>query len=108
MRFIPKRSEGYIPPRKSRKIIRLYGFLNRKIRGIRDKEKGESLPQSLFHFVQPIRALENFTGLRSVRSADDSILLHQINQMSSAPIADTQTALQQGSRSFAELHDQAD
>jgi len=62
MRFYPEGSED-IYPAKISQDYRLYGFLNRKTRGIRDKEKGESLPQSLFHFGSANQGFENFTGL---------------------------------------------
>src|ERR1700732_90290 len=60
-----------------------------------------------FYLRNPLGSLQDFARLGTVRRAHDAVAFHQINQVSSAAVADPQAALQQGSGRFAELYDQA-
>ncbi len=50
--------------------------------------------QGLFDFVNPVGAFEDFAGLGSVGGADDSVALHEIDEMSGTSVTDTQATLQ--------------
>lgn len=46
------------------------------------------LPHGLFHFRDPVGALEDFARLGAIGGADDAVALHEINQVGGAPVAD--------------------
>lgn len=50
--------------------------------------------QGLLDFVDPVGSFEDFAGLGSVSGTDDTVSLHEINEMSGPSVADTQTTLQ--------------
>src|SRR5690349_21194123 len=56
-----------------------------------------ALPQSFFHFRDPIRTLQYFARLRSIRRSDNAFPLHQIDEVRGASITDAETPLQKGS-----------
>src|SRR5271157_1969313 len=60
-----------------------------------------TLPQRVFHFAQPVGTLEHFARLRTIGSAHDTVTLHQVDEVRSAPVADPQASLQQRGRSLA-------
>src|SRR5260221_8419260 len=61
------------------------------------------LAQRLLDFLQPVGPLQYLSRLGTVRRAHDAVALHQVDEVSCAPIADAQAALQQGSGRLAEL-----
>src|SRR5947209_1127703 len=64
----------------------------------------KSLAHRLFYFGNPIGTLQHFSWLRTVRRADDAVLLHQIDEVCGAAIANSQPPLQQGSGSLSEFN----
>ena len=65
-----------------------------------------SSPHRRFHLAQPVGRLEDLAGFGAVCGADDAVALHHVDQVGGAAVADAQAALQQGSRSLAELEHQ--
>src|SRR5271165_1631269 len=57
--------------------------------------------------MQPPRVLQQLARPRTIRRPDQSVPLHQIDQVRSPAVADAQPPLQQGSRSLAKLEDQS-
>ena len=68
------------------------------------KRGWRALAHGLFDLRNPVRPLEYFTRLRTIGRAYDAVLLHEIDQVCGASVADAQAALQQGSGRLAELH----
>src|SRR5437899_3005578 len=66
----------------------------------------DELPHRLFYFRNPVWPFQHLARLRPVGRSNNAIALHQIDEMSGAPVADAQPPLQQGSGSFPELHHQ--
>jgi len=50
----------------------------------------------LFHFCDPVGTLQDFARLWAVGSANDAVVLHEIDEVRGAAIADAQAALEQG------------
>jgi len=46
------------------------------------------LPHRLFDFGEPIRPLQYFAGLGTIRGAHNAVPLHQVDKMRGAPVAD--------------------
>src|SRR6476646_4047245 len=65
------------------------------------------LAQRFFNFAEPVWFLQNFARLWAVGRSHNSVVFHKVYEMCGAAIANAQAALQQGSRSFAELNHQA-
>jgi hypothetical protein len=63
-----------------------------KVTSIRSRS---ALAEGLIHFLQPFRAFQHFTGSRSIRGADDPVLLHQVEQPGGAAISQAEAALQE-------------
>src|SRR3954451_4101828 len=63
-------------------------------------------PHRLLHFGNPIRTLQEFPWLRTICRSDDSVTLHQIDEMRGASITNPQATLQQRSRRFTKLENQ--
>src|SRR6266404_4709405 len=72
----------------------------------RDRRERRGLARGLFDFRNPVGTLQYFAWLGTIGGADDAVLLHQIDEVRGAAVADAQAALQQRSGSFAELDDQ--
>ena len=53
-----------------------------------------TLPQLAFDFFQPVRPLQYFTRLASVRWTYDAFVLHHVENASGTAVAQTQPALQ--------------
>src|SRR5215472_6342685 len=67
---------------------------------------GQFLPHRVFVFAQPVWPLEDLAGLGAIGCTDNSVALHQVDEVRGAAIPDAQSALQQGSGSLAVLqHD---
>src|SRR5262245_20424116 len=62
--------------------------------------------QCLFDLAQPVGTLEDLTRFGTVGGAHNAVLLHQVDQVGGAAVADAQPALQQRRGSLAELDDQ--
>src|SRR5215469_9251257 len=66
------------------------------------------LPQRLFHLAEPIRTFQDFAWFWPVGGADNSVFLHEIDQVRGAAVSDPQPPLQQRRGRLAELNHQAD
>src|SRR5271167_2977431 len=65
------------------------------------------LSHGFFDFRNPAWTLQHFAWFRTVGGANNSVLLHKINQVRGTPVADAQPPLQQGSGGLPELHHQS-
>src|SRR6202050_4233833 len=65
--------------------------------GLNAAGKGNArLLHGLVKFLDPVFLFQNFAGFRTIGRADDSVLLHQINQTRRAAVTNAQASLQGG------------
>src|SRR5487761_1325475 len=74
---------------------------------IAHSERHDRSTHGLLDFLKPAARFEDLAWAGAVGGADNSIALHQVNQVSGAAVANAHATLQQGSGSLAEFQDEA-
>ena len=65
------------------------------------------LPQGGVDFFVVVGGFEDLAGLASVGGADQAVVLHHVDEVGGAAVADAQAALEERGAGLAELEDQA-
>src|ERR1035438_5164896 len=68
----------------------------------------DSLAQGGVDFFVVVGGFEDFAGLGAVGGADQAVVLHHVDEMGGAAVADAQAALEERGAGLAELEDETD